>query len=105
MAETLYLKDGTVEVLVNAPAAHLRELIEERLGRDCAQLFEKLMVHEDPEADEWERIADGFCSLCLSTSEELAGLMEKMDRRGRRMTKRDIRDELDRIRDELISNL
>lgn len=33
MAETLYLKDGSVEVIIGEPKLVLRALIEERLGR------------------------------------------------------------------------
>lgn len=105
MADTLYLKDGTVEVITGTPKESLLALIEDKLGWDCARLFEKLTESDDVDRDEWEIIADGFINLCQSTSEELAGLMEKIDRQGRRMTKRDIREELDIIRDGLVSGL
>lgn len=105
MAETLYLKDGTVEVITGEPKHQLRDLIEERLGWDCARLFEKLTEREGIDRDEWECIADGYSSLCHDTVEELEELVKKIDRQKKRMTKEDIRNEVNGIREHLWSNL
>ncbi|GEM_PF-7130172 len=110
MADTLYLKDGTVEVITGTAKEHLRGLIEDKLGWDCARLFERLtrFAGVDLDADdteEWERIADGYSALCQSTVEELEGLESLIDSRGRKMTKQDIRHEVERIRKGLWKNL
>lgn len=105
MAETLYLKDGTMEVITGTPKESLLRLIEERLGWDCARLFKKLTEREGIDRDEWECIADGYSSLCHDTVEELEELVKKIDRQKKRMTKEDIRNEVNGIREHLWSNL
>jgi hypothetical protein len=105
MAETLHLNDGTVEVITGTPKESLLRLIEERLGWDCARLFEKLTERVDVDRDEWECIADGYSALCHETVEELEGLVQKIDRQRKRMTKEDIRNEVNGIREHLWSNL
>lgn len=94
MAETLHLNDGTVEVITGTPKESLLRLIEERLGWDCARLFEKLTKR-----------VDGYSSLCHDTVEELEELVKKIDRQKKRMTKEDIRNEVNGIREHLWSNL
>ena len=43
MARTLYLNDGTCEVIFGNPQGFLRKIIYEHLGRDCEELFEELI--------------------------------------------------------------
>ena len=105
MADTLYLKDGTVEVITGTPKESLLALSEDKLGWDCARLFEKLTKRVDVDRDEWECIADGYSSLCHDTVEELEELVKKIDRQKKRMTKEDIRNEVNGIREHLWSNL
>ena len=110
MADTLYLKDGTVEVITGTPKECLLALIEDKLGWDCARLFERLtrFAGVDLEADdeeEWERIADGYRWLCQSTVEELEGLESLIETHGKKMTKQYIRSQVERIRKNLWENL
>lgn len=44
MARTLYLNDGTCEVVFGNPEEALQKIIYEHLGRDCEELFEELML-------------------------------------------------------------
>ena len=47
MAKTLYMNDGSVEVIVGDEKENLLRIIRERLGDDCAELFEELTYQED----------------------------------------------------------
>lgn len=113
MAETLYLKDGTVEVLVNPPAAHLRELIEDRLGRDCVLLFDRLIhgqgqdVVNDYEGAyaELERAVDGYSALCFNAREELEAIIGEANDPDRRMLKRELLKRVEAVYNELDDNL
>lgn len=110
MADTLYLKDGTMEIITGTTKEHLRGLIEDKLGWDCARLFERLtrFAGVDLDADdeeEWERIADGYLALCQNTVEELEGLESLIEAHGKKMTKQYIRSQVERIRKGLWKNL
>ena len=39
MARTLYLPDGSTELVFGDPEGTLQKIIYERLGRDCKELF------------------------------------------------------------------
>lgn len=113
MAETLYLKDGSMAVMVHPPAAHLRELIEDRLGRDCALLFDRLIhgqgqdVVNDYEGAyaELERAVDGYSALCFNAREELEAIVELASDPDQRMTKRELLKRVEAVYDELNNNL
>lgn len=42
MARTLYLNDGSTEVVIGDQEEVLGRIIEERLGRDCKELFDDI---------------------------------------------------------------
>lgn len=52
MAQTLYMNDGSMEVVLSDPVEVMHRILDERLGRDCADLFEELLqkAKEDAEA-------------------------------------------------------
>ena len=81
MAQTLYLPDGTTEVIFGDPEETLRRVIDERLGRDCEQLYVGLLEearHPFGEGctDDFEHIADGYLNLLTSTMQELDSVLE-----------------------------
>lgn len=39
MARTLYLPDGSVELVFDDPEGTLQDIIYERLGKDCEELY------------------------------------------------------------------
>lgn len=43
MARTLYLNDGSTEIVLGNPEDALRKLIGERLGRDCEELYDEVI--------------------------------------------------------------
>lgn len=42
MARTLYLNDGSTEIVIGDQEEVLGRIIEERLGRDCKELFDDI---------------------------------------------------------------
>lgn len=66
MARTLYLNDGSTEVVIGDQEEVLGRIIEERLGRDCKELFDDIKQEwiEEPwdtnGREDYERIADNF---------------------------------------------
>lgn len=78
MADVLYLKDGTSKVVIGNEADVLRNLIETRLGRDCAHLFDRIRDPDiDPvdgyctEGDNYEDDCEALHGLCVETLEAL----------------------------------
>ncbi len=67
MAETVYLKDGTVEYCFDEKDVFFERLLEEKLGSDAARFFrlwqaevkEENAYHEET-CREYEKIADGY---------------------------------------------
>lgn len=71
MANTLYLNDGSMEVIIGDPADCLKRLIGERLGRDAENLFSELLDERQAQieaqaefAKDFELNADGYLELC-----------------------------------------
>lgn len=86
MAETVYLNDGSVEVILEDKGVFLERLLYERLGDDVARCFtdyvaelrDELKAQEEC-AEEHERIADGYSALCHDACDsftEIMGLLE-----------------------------
>ena len=46
MAQTLYLLDGSTEIVFGNPEETLQRVIRERLGRDCEELFTELLEED-----------------------------------------------------------
>lgn len=67
MAETLYLKDGTIEYCFGDKEVFLEHLLEEKLGPDAAWFFRALQSEVKEESTsyekayrEYEQISDGY---------------------------------------------
>lgn len=77
MARTLYLNDGSTEVVIGDQEEVLGRIIEERLGRDCKELFDDIKQEwiEEPwdtnGREDYERIADDFRTIAVSAMNAL----------------------------------
>lgn len=77
MARTLYLNDGSTEVVIGDQEEVLGRIIEERLGRDCKELFDDIKYEwiEEPwdtnDKEDYERIADGYYQMLQNVLENL----------------------------------
>jgi hypothetical protein len=105
MAQTLYLPDGSREVVLNDPEETLHRIVYERLERDCAELLEKIIEEAEyvPEGDDYKYIADCQLSLLLTTVEELNAALTLFD--SPRLNKAKLQKQLQAIRDNLYKNL
>lgn len=70
MARTLYLNDGSTEVVIGDQEEVLGRIIEERLGRDCKELFIEEPWDTNGRED-YERIADDFRAIAVSAMNAL----------------------------------
>lgn len=52
MARTLYMNDGSVELVLGDESDALRKIIRERLGDDCEELFDEVLQLRSEEACE-----------------------------------------------------
>lgn len=109
MTRTLYLPDGSMEVIFGNPEEELQKLIHERLGRDAEILFREIIAEHDAEADihdphgeDYERIADGYLSLIRNTVEELDASLTMFE--AKRLNKDKLSKQLQAIRDNLNNN-
>lgn len=85
MAETVYLLDGSMEVICEEKDVFLQNLIREKLGRDAENCFLDCVTELQDEnkylqenADENEKISDGYHALCnnaLEVFEKLKSLL------------------------------
>lgn len=60
MARTLYLNDGSTEVVIGDQEEVLGRIIEERLGRDCKELFDDIKQEWNKYPLEGQRITTYF---------------------------------------------
>lgn len=83
MAMTLYLKDGTRETVFESKRNFLENLLREKLGedvalcfKDCISEYAKKARLEQAAAEEHERIADGYHSMCNDALENFEAILE-----------------------------
>lgn len=85
MAETVYLNDGSVEVILTDKADFFERLLRERLGDDAARCltdyFEELKGLDETKfytelAEEHERSADGYLQLCHEAVENIEVILK-----------------------------
>lgn len=103
MARTLYFPDGSMEVVLCEPQHDLRRIIDERLGRDCAELYDEII--DDfmyVEGDDYEKIADGYFSLIQNTKEELEAVLKMFD--GKRLDRNRLQKSISEIYKNLHKN-
>ena len=105
MAQTIYLPDGTYELVTGYPAEVLRRIIRDRLGPDCEQLYsDVLMPNEALFDDDYEEIADEYRQMLHETVEELEALISYIDS-AKRTDYKTVRRNLVRIHRGILKNL
>ena len=52
MARTLYMNDGSTEIVIGEERDELQRIIRERLGTDCEELFEEVLYQAEWHDDE-----------------------------------------------------
>lgn len=74
MARTLYLTDGSTELVFGDPEGTLLKIIYERLGRDCEELFTDILADLREEltgGDDYKKVADGYRGIAIDTMNDL----------------------------------
>lgn len=74
MARTLYLPDGSTELVFGDPEGTLQKIIYERLGRDCEELYTEILADLREEltgGDDYEKVADGYRGMAVDTMNDL----------------------------------
>lgn len=74
MARTLYLTDGSTELVFGDPEGTLQKIIYERLGRDCEELFTDILADLREEltgGNDYEKVADGYRGIAIDTMNDL----------------------------------
>lgn len=74
MARTLYLLDGSMELVFGDPEGTLQKIIYERLGRDCEELYTEILADLRGEltgGDDYEKVADGYRGMAVDTMNDL----------------------------------
>lgn len=110
MAETVYLLDGTMEVVLTEKDVFIDRLVREKLGDDAARFISDYIeeIAEDAKYTEEarqdaEKTADGYLALCQGA---LAALSELKDlTHGARLDRAKIQKIIDGAYRELYHNL
>lgn len=86
MAETVYLKDGSMEVILEDVGIFLEKLIREHMGDDVARCFLDYISELNEETtyaqesiSEQERSADGYLQLCHGALDTFGELLRLLD--------------------------
>lgn len=85
MAETVYLNDGSMEVVFDEKDIFLERLLREKLGDDAARFFTEYVNEIKEEAkyteeaqQEAERSADGYLELCRQACDDFKTLADAL---------------------------
>lgn len=101
MARTLYLNDGSTEVVIGDQ--------EEVLGRDCKELFDDIKYEwiEEPwdtnDKEDYERIADGYYQMLQNVLENLNTALTFFKQS--RLNRKELQKCLQEARNDLYNNL
>lgn len=86
MAETVYLNDGSMEVILTDKATFLERLIRERLGDDVARCFTEYLTelqeeqkYTEESAKEHEQSADGYLQMCRDACDSFREVLDLLD--------------------------
>ena len=106
MAETVYLSDGSMEVILGDKGDFLERLLRERLGDDVARCFteyaEELHRIQDA-ANEHERTADGYYQMCTDAIEAFTRILGLLNQP--RLNRAALQRVVQQAHDDLNSNL
>ena len=81
MADTVYLNDGSTEIIFDDNGDFLERLIYERLCRDSSELFKEYVEEQKQGAVDrlLDREADGYLAMCRDAMERFEKLMRLLD--------------------------
>ena len=86
MAETVYLNDGSMEVIFEDKDVFLERLLREKLGDDVARCFRECVaelkekIQEQQElVKDYEGNADGYLDMCRDACESFTAIMELLE--------------------------
>lgn len=86
MAETVYLNDGSMEVILTDKDVFLERLLREKLGDAAAQCFTDFISemkddlrYQVKSAEEQERSADGYLSMCREAVDNFSEVLKLLD--------------------------
>ena len=101
MAETIYLKDGSTEIVFDATGDFLERLIYERLGPEPSKLFRQYVDEQRQDAVDTllDRETDGYLAMCrdaMSRFEQLIRLLDapRLNRKALKMVAQEGYDDL-----------
>lgn len=96
MAETVYLKDGSVDVILGDKGNYLERLIREHMGDDVARCFTEYVTELQDDVkyanegiEEQERIADSYHSMCNDALDAFSRVLELLE--GPRLNRNDLK--------------
>ena len=102
MADTIFLKDGTMEVILDDEAKVLERLIRDKLGNEaadrCSVLFQT--ITDDYETD---MIIDEYCDVLRHIQEWVTSLRVSLE--AKRLDRKDLSYKISKIQDILDKNL
>ena len=86
MADTVYLNDGSMEVIFGDKDVFLERLLREKLGDDIARCFQERIAELMEEiqkqrelAKDNELVADGYLDMCRDACESLTAIMRLLE--------------------------
>lgn len=86
MAETVYLNDGSMEVIFEDKDVFLERLLREKLGDDVARCFRECVAELKEEIQEQQELvkdyegnADGYLDMCRDACESFTAIMELLE--------------------------
>ena len=106
MAETVYLNDGSTEVIIGDKRQFLERLIREKIGDDAAECFDQYAAELAEMVDateacaaERERSADGYLQMCRDACNSLREILilltdNRLNRKALRTTAQNAYDDL-----------
>lgn len=110
MAETVYLNDGSMEVVLVDRGEFLENLIRDKLGDDAARCFveyvtglaEEISLANESTAEQ-ECSADGYLQMCYDACDTFREILDLLD--APRLNRKALRDAAQEGFDDLNKNL
>lgn len=110
MAETVYLNDGSMEVILTDKEAFLERLLREKLGDDVARCFtsfaqdlrEEVQIQIE-EAKDQEHSADDYSAMCHDAMIAFSDILSLLDEP--RLNRQKLREAAQNGYDDLYKNL
>lgn len=111
MAETVFMLDGTMEVILTDKDEFLERLIREKLGADAARCFREFVEENlqnaklwEEQATDFEASADGYRQMCCDAKDALQEILYELAS-GVRLNREKLKSLVRSAYDELDKNL